>query len=83
MGISRKDQLINNLEILDYEIVSETKEVIILKKLNNRFDIDFDTKEVRFFKKSQASDDRFKLYKTFGFKEFADISGEWIKKNIK
>lgn len=78
--------IVNRLEVnfykLGYEKAAVTKEIIIFRKLNNRFDIDLDTEQVRFYKKI-SSRNTFSLYKTYPYEEFLEISGDWIRNNIK
>jgi len=80
--ISDLEKISNNLEKLEYKIYSKIPEMFIFRKEGSRFDIDLETHEVRFYKKFQTQN-KFKHCKTYSFSEFAVISGDWIKKNLK
>jgi len=74
--ISDLEHITENLELLGYG-VEKTSQVFIYRKENNRFDVDLDVHEIRFFTKSK----KWKLQKTFIFPEFAIESSTWIKKH--
>lgn len=81
--ISDLEKISHNLEILDYKVYGKISELFFMyRKEGNRFDVDLDTHEVRYYKKIQTSN-KFKHCKTYSFSEFAIITGDWIKKNKK
>ena len=74
--ISDLEKISDNLELLGYS-VEKTSQVFIYRKENNRFDVDLDVQEIRFFTKSK----KWKLQKTFTLPDFALESSTWIKKH--
>jgi len=74
--ISDLEKISDNLELMGYG-VEKTSQVFIYRKENNRFDVDLDIQDIRFFTKSK----KWKLQKTFTLPEFALESTSWIKKH--
>jgi hypothetical protein len=67
------EKIDKNLETLGYE---ETKKVFTYIKNENRFDLDLELKEVKFYIKSK---EKLRLMKIFTFEEFEKLSHNWIK----
>jgi len=70
------DKIADNLSILGYD-VEKTSAVFIYRKEKNRFDVDTDLKEVRFYMKIK----QWKYQKSFGFIDFEKETSDWIKKH--
>jgi hypothetical protein len=74
--ISDLEHIQDNLEILGYN-VENTKTLFIYMKENNRFHVDIEMEEVRFYMKTKT----WNLQKTFTFSEFVILTHDWIKKH--
>lgn len=74
--ISDLDHIADNLETLGYA-VEKTSAVYVYRKENNRFIIDIDIKEVRFYMKTK----QWKYQKSFSFTDFEKETSDWIKKH--
>lgn len=80
--ISDLEKISSNLEKMNYKVYGRLPEMFIYRKEGNRFDVDLETHEVRFYKKFQTQN-KLKHCKTYSFQEFAIISGDWVKKHLK